>query len=1517
MKQEKNRLIPLSEASKLSGYTQDYLSSLCRQGKLSGTKMGRNWVVPLGVLEAFMRGDSIVQFDEDGRNLPVGTPELSNINDPQVDDELASLKALVVADTLSKFDARINEFTETVRVEQQNFIQRFSLIPKVVKILKSALTPLVLILAIACVFLFQDNFFGTENAFTRFSFYNENVLDQKGVVIEPSDVFTGGEVLGSHDVAGSGKHTTKGKVLAQTKSVTAQPVSEEYLHRVVGDTLQMFISNGWLHGDSAAPASPALIVQSANPINNVPTQQLVYAPITYFPPSGISSGGSLFSATDLSSTNFITESAKVNKTATIETLRVTGSATLESDISVSGNVTASSGTTTLGQLLSTRVPTLAHAFTTWPSGTSNASDATIYLNPATAAADTNLIAAAVGGSVKFLVDAEGDIYGSNLILTGSTSTGATVIAGNLTVQDNAFLGDAISDTTRIAGKMSINLATPTALQGDLDIRQITNGDTILYAKRNTDTSPTGNFITYQNAAGSNLFTVDTTGAVVSANSLTVPIIYGGSGVSSTLTLAGTSNGSPSSAYIILNGSGQGNVGIGTTSPGGQLQINTASASTKGVIIKASASQNVNLLDIQDSTGTTIAGINKDGSVLILTSPGEGIVVGDSNSNVTGGSNSLAVGLSSRATGSQATAIGSYNVLSSGTASVAIGASTSATANYGIAVGYGATDAYGSVAIGRSATTTAANQLVIGSSAAAISDVYFGQGVIYTSPAAYTINGTGGSGTNIAGGNLQFAAGKATGSATGGDILFQTSDTGSSGASLQSLTTKMILKSTGFVGIGTSSPDARLELAGNQTAPAWGLNGMQLQGSAATYTDSSTASSGTATNAVFNSFAQPTLAATNTSVTTTNAATVYIAGAPTAGANQTISNAYALWVDSGNARLDGDINVQGNLYNTAGTVSITDTTSIGNDTLFVQYNGFNGYVGIGDTDPDYTLEISDGSSASGTSTLAMSEASVAHGLTALAQTDIYSLMQTISTTAGGLKLEAFSDTDAQALAVYGYIGSTDPTDTIPAIKLVGAKKNTTNVQDLASAETVFQVANNDDSAAFTILGNSNVGIGATAPVSRLEVSGGDITLESGNVGREIKFAGGRARVCLYCEGAGTHFNIITSSGRDIRFYTDAPTSGDPAGTERMTIASGGKVGIGTTSPTQAKFVVAQTDAANDEAVYIDTEESTTTQDVFVIESDTTNGSGADTEKFKITADGSTYNDPGTFTTPADVAEMYYTTGEVEPGDIVVATSVGTTPDGTSFGVRQFNPTTDVEPLGIVSTKPGQTLGFNWKRPDIVALQKPVALAGRVPVKISLENGPINRGDFVTPSLTKPGYAMKALGEGMVLGQALESYISETTSSRIEVFVNVHYWIPRVAYLLQEAHDQNSLDSFLVDVSNINMINARVFDDIAVRGSVYIAQDLHVAGVIYAADIQGDSITAKQKVCIGQTCVTEDQLKAILQLTTTGTTASVSGDTSSSKASSADTAPSTIPNVTPSASADTTTPDKILEQNPDSL
>jgi hypothetical protein len=82
-------------------------------------------------------------------------------------------------------------------------------------------------------------------------------------------------------------------------------------------------------------------------------------------------------------------------------------------------------------------------------------------------------------------------------------------------------------------------------------------------------------------SGSQLIAVSTTGSGTTAvlgtsptftTSITSPVVYGGLAAGSTLTLDGTSNGSPSDAYVLLNPSGQGNVGIGTVTPHSKLAV---------------------------------------------------------------------------------------------------------------------------------------------------------------------------------------------------------------------------------------------------------------------------------------------------------------------------------------------------------------------------------------------------------------------------------------------------------------------------------------------------------------------------------------------------------------------------------------------------------------------------------------------------------------------------------------------------------------------------------------------------------------------------------------------------------------------------------------------------------------------------------------------------------------------------------------------------------------------------------
>jgi hypothetical protein len=120
------------------------------------------------------------------------------------------------------------------------------------------------------------------------------------------------------------------------------------------------------------------------------------------------------------------------------------------------------------------------------------------------------------------------------------------------------------------------------------------------------------------------------------------------------------------------------------------------------------------------------------------------------------------------------------------------------------------------------------------------------------------------------------------------------------------------------------------------------------------------------------------------------------------------------------------------------------------------------------------------------------------------------------------------------------------------------------------------------------------------------------------------------------------------------------------------------------------------------------------------------------------------------TGADYAEFYTTNDEtMAAGDIVALDPVLKT------GVRKSSGTDDQSVIGIVSTQPGKVIGSVDKEGTKAV---PVALAGRVPVKVSGENGPIHAGDLLTAS-SIPGVAMKAGYTGYVIGQAITDFEGE--------------------------------------------------------------------------------------------------------------------------------------------------------------
>ena len=150
--------------------------------------------------------------------------------------------------------------------------------------------------------------------------------------------------------------------------------------------------------------------------------------------------------------------------------------------------------------------------------------------------------------------------------------------------------------------------------------------------------------------------------------------------------------------------------------------------------------------------------------------------------------------------------------------------------------------------------------------------------------------------------------------------------------------------------------------------------------------------------------------------------------------------------------------------------------------------------------------------------------------------------------------------------------------------------------------------------------------------------------------------------------------------------------------------------------------------------------------------------------------------------ADYAEYYPIESDVTYGDLVsLGTEDVTTNDG-GLTIKQLIKTTlayDSNVIGVVSNNYSDfsSTGLNIEEVDN---PMPVALSGRVPVKFSNENGEVEPGDFLTASGTVAGAAMKAMGPGWVIGQAL----NDPQDGQVMVFVQGFYYDPGADSLLAD-------------------------------------------------------------------------------------------------------------------------------------
>jgi hypothetical protein len=259
---------------------------------------------------------------------------------------------------------------------------------------------------------------------------------------------------------------------------------------------------------------------------------------------------------------------------------------------------------------------------------------------------------------------------------------------------------------------------------------------------------------------------------------------------------------------------------------------------------------------------------------------------------------------------------------------------------------------------------------------------------------------------------------------------------------------------------------------------------------------------------------------------------------------------------------------------------------------------------------------------------------------------------------------------------------------------------------------------------------NVGIGTTNPVFKLDLDGKTNALTT--VGFMNRNAGASAGIRVLAQttgsgdslmqfgGSGWEWAIGRDNSNNDNFEIATGNSIDPTlGTNSVvSITTTGNVGINTTSPTQKLTVAGDANVT-----------------------------------------GNLYLGGHMYGRPADVAEIFETNDKLEAADVVVIDS------DNDKHIKKSTKPYDESVAGVVSTDPAYIL--NSEKDGV-----PLALVGRAPVKVTNENGPIQRGDMLTTS-SKPGYAMRCAPKekcnGNVIGKALENF--DGSAGKINVLLNL--------------------------------------------------------------------------------------------------------------------------------------------------
>ncbi len=270
---------------------------------------------------------------------------------------------------------------------------------------------------------------------------------------------------------------------------------------------------------------------------------------------------------------------------------------------------------------------------------------------------------------------------------------------------------------------------------------------------------------------------------------------------------------------------------------------------------------------------------------------------------------------------------------------------------------------------------------------------------------------------------------------------------------------------------------------------------------------------------------------------------------------------------------------------------------------------------------------------------------------------------------------------------------------------------------------------------------NVGIGTNAPGTKLDVAG---VIQSNDMGR---FKGWTATGAT---GRAVEVGISSGIGYVYNYDRTASTYGELDFNNAIRIVgSNGNIGIHTTAPTLPVDIRGYTriDGSASYDVWIQGGSSTAGGDarnlaMLGIKATDVLSINHSSEYAGGTQIGGPVSVVGNLTVSGqylggscDVAERYQAVEEdseiLEPGDIVSLSA------DNELKIEKVSAPLSSMAIGVYSTKPQMVMGDTDEAKD--RNDPPVALIGRVPVKVTDENGPVKVGDLIVSS-SKPGYGM---------------------------------------------------------------------------------------------------------------------------------------------------------------------------------